>query len=143
VTILKWSKSVLKLHGCDKNKRMSNSITFARSDYSPQFLHNSARTRFDISPSAKMRLSLITFLATALAITSTSASPIAPRDTSDPVVVQATPWTPDRCDHSVIGVVAGTSYIQMLRNSWQIKFATFESTPSLDVCVLTKQTYVY
>lgn len=139
VMTLRWSKSTLKLHGCDKNKRMCCSITCAAFKFTSSYCHSSASTQSDISFSSNMQLSLFTFLATALAMASTMASPIAPRNASDPVVAQATPWTPDRCDHDVIGVVAGTSYIQMLRNSWQIKFASFESTPSLDVCDPSKK----
>ncbi|KAH7412207.1 hypothetical protein DE146DRAFT_273549 [Phaeosphaeria sp. MPI-PUGE-AT-0046c] len=79
-----------------------------------------------------MQLSIATSLAATLVVTGTIASPITLKDTSTLALNQQLSWTTDHCDHSVVGVVAGTSYIQMLRNSWQLKFASFGSTPFLE-----------
>jgi hypothetical protein len=119
-----------------------HSITIAVSKITHQFSIIKVIVQLNSSCYPTMQLSMGTLLAAALAVASTMASPIASRNASDPVFTQATPWTPDRCDHSVIGVVAGTSYIQMLRNSWQIKFATFESTPYLGVSSIEAKKFI-
>jgi hypothetical protein len=125
--------SVVKQHRY-KDKRTRRNIIVIAIEFkviTSQYFRRAASPRHIFS--LNMQISITTFLAATLAVVGTSASPIAPRNDSISADIRGAPWLPDHCDHSVIGVVAGTSYIQMLRNSWQLKFAHFDSTPFLDV----------